>query len=145
MSEILNNYKAMQENSSEIQISKRSSIPKELFSVYYNGIDGNSLQKYDLVSDTWKCVAAIHRNKKVDMGCICVHDQIYLFGGRCIATRRLPYESLVQSVNVHTGELRNLKPLISRKVAMSVVYLNNQIFVCGGSSDDSMTLTSVEK
>lgn len=129
----------------ELQLCKRSPILAELYAVCRNDVGGDLLHKYELDSDTWEDVATVSKTSIYNAGYVGVDTQLIIAGGWRDKYVDRQFELFVQSINVYTGKRKDLKPLNSPRICMTAIYLNDNIFICGGMDDDENELNTVDK
>lgn len=131
---------------------RRQPIPAELYmSTSSNHFFQNGeiwIQKCNLDSDVWSNVAVVHTEKRYGYASVFVDGQLFIIGGWPRQHIKVNMDStnrvLVQRVNISTGEIEHLKPLPWPLRLMQAVYLNNEIYVFGGTDIVGVTRTAIK-
>lgn len=124
------------------QLKARPSTQKHLYVM--GGGDSKYFHKYDIQSDSWDGLGRV--NKRHRHACVYIDGKIIMIGGWNNRICNFETVTTVESFNVNTGEMKDLKPLEYPRANLTAVYLKNEIYALGGNADERYrALKTVEK
>lgn len=124
-------------------LKPRPATRKHLYAIG-GGDDIKYLYKYDIKSNTWDRLAPV--NKRRRHTCLYANEEIITLGGWNHFLFDSKTVGTMESLNVNSGQVRNLKPMKYPRANLSAVYLRNEIYALGGNADICYnSLKTVEK
>lgn len=130
---------------------KRPSITTKLY-VFSYSIGNSSVHEYDVGLYRWKDITPPtpkrgtlnNLEKAQEMMAYDVY-KIILIGLKSLSVYGTHSRVRVQSLDITSGEIRELAPMLSSRVSFSAVLFGKEIFVFGGTDEDARSLSTAEK